>query len=432
MPQPAATGHESGSLRCSPRWRAFRSRARASLVALALLGVAACGRPSDPPAQPPPSVEAFLARHWADPIAPQGSPPAAYSALEASLSPSACGQCHPAQRDDWQHSLHAKAMGPGIRWQLLLMDQAGANRCLRCHAPLAEQKALLAIEHGWPAAPSQPPPAYVEPALAQEGLVCAACHVRAHRRYGPPARPDAAPAQGEALVHGGAQRTPAFGDSRFCAHCHQFPDDGPRTAGKLHEDTYAQWLASPHAPDRPCQSCHMPGRRHLWRGIHDPQTTRDAIDVQMQLRPLTVAGRYEVLTEVRNVGAGHHFPTYMVPKVELAFVRVDASGAEQPIGQRVIGWTVDTAITREIEDTRIPAGASARFALPFDAPGEPGWAVELRIVVKPGEHYERTFRDSLARADRLPASALPLLRQALQRVVDAEYELMRLRRTPAG
>lgn len=429
MPLPAGPGNAAGTLRCSSSWRRWPARALVPLLALALLVLAACGRTPEPP--PPPSVQDFLARHWADPIAPQGAPPDAYSALEASLSPAACAQCHPAQRDDWQHSLHAKAMGPGIRWQLLLMDQAGANRCLRCHAPLAEQKALLAIEHGWPAAPSQPPPAYVEPALAHEGLVCAACHVRAHRRYGPPPQPGAEPAQGGALVHGGAVRTPAFGDSRFCAHCHQFPEDGPRTAGKLHEDTYAQWLASPHAPDRSCQSCHMPGRRHLWRGIHDPQTTREAIDVHMQVLPLD-AGRYEVQAEVRNVGAGHHFPTYMVPKVELAFVRIDASGAEQPIGQRVIGWTVDTAITREIEDTRIPAGASARFVLPLEAPREPGWEVELRIVVKPGEHYERTFRESLARADRLPVAALPLLRQALQQVVDAQYELMRVRRAPAG
>lgn len=396
------------------------------LAVLALLGAAACSRP----VAPPPSVQDFLAQHWSDPIAPQGAPPASYSALEASLSPAACGQCHPAQRDDWQHSLHARAMGPGIRWQLLLMDQAGANRCLRCHAPLAEQKALLAVEHGWPAAPSQPPPAYVEATLAHEGLVCAACHVRAHRRHGPLARPDATPTQGDALVHGGAVRTPAFGDSRFCAHCHQFPDDGPRTAGKLHEDTYAQWLASPHAPERSCQSCHMPDRRHLWRGIHDPQTTRDAIDVQLQVTPLD-AGRYEARAEVRNVGAGHHFPTYMVAKVELEFVRLDAAGVERSIGRRVIGWTVDTAITREIEDTRIPAGASARFALPFEAPPGADWEVELRIVVKPGEHYERTFRDSLARADRLPPAAVPLLRQALQRVVDAQYELMRVRRAPS-
>ncbi|MFP5397646.1 MAG: multiheme c-type cytochrome [Gammaproteobacteria bacterium] len=422
MPLPAAPDIAERTTTCRSTWSGRLARL---LGAAAAIGVAACS-----PSPAPPSVQDFLARHWAEPIAPQGAPPAGYSALEASLSPAACGQCHPVQWADWQGSLHARAMGPGIRWQLQLMDQAAANRCVRCHAPLAEQKALLAIEHGWPAAPSQPPPAYVDAGLAHEGLVCAACHVRGHRRYGPPARPAAAD-RDAALAHGGFVESPAFGDSRFCAHCHQFPDDGPRTAGKLHEDTYAQWQASAYAPERSCQSCHMPDRRHRWRGIHDPETTRDAIDVQLQVQPL-VPGRYEARAEVRNTGAGHHFPTYMVPKVELQFVRVDATGGESPIGRHVIGWTVDTAITREIDDTRIPAGASAQFVVPFEAPSGAGWTVELRIVVKPGEHYERTFRDSLSRADRLPPAAVPLLREALQRVVDAQYELMRVRRAPAG
>ena len=43
----------------------------------------------------------------------------------------------------------------------MLMNQDQGNRCLRCHAPLAEQKALLALELGWPNAPKQPPPDYV-------------------------------------------------------------------------------------------------------------------------------------------------------------------------------------------------------------------------------------------------------------------------------
>jgi len=421
MPRPAAQALAAGNPGSGTAWR---RRAAAWAAVVLSLAVAACGPPQR--STDPASVEDFLARHWQDPIAPQGSPPSAYSALEASLSPAACGQCHVSQFKTWQDSRHAKAMGPGIRWQLTLMDQAAANRCLRCHAPLAEQKALVAIEQGWGTAPSQPPPAYVDPGLAHDGLVCAACHVRAHRRYGPPARPGAA----SAPAHGGFVESAAFGDSRFCATCHQFPPDGPRTAGKLHEDTYAQWLASPYAPDKPCQACHMPDRQHLWKGIHDPQTTREAIDVQLEVVPLG-GSRHEARATVRNVGAGHHFPTYMVPKVELHFLRTDAGGKATPIGQRVIGWTVDTGITREIEDTRIPAGGTARFVVPFEAARPSGWELELRIVVKPGEHYERVFGASLAQVDRLPPAARAPLQEALRQVRSVEYELMRLRRSPA-
>lgn len=374
--------------------------------------------------QPEPSIEAFLQHHWTEPLPPQGEPSATFSPLEASLSPEACGKCHTDQFAAWQTSLHSKAMGPGLRWQLKLMDQDQGNRCLRCHAPLAEQKALLALEHGWPNAPKQPPPDYVEPGLGHQGLVCAACHVRGHQRFGPPPRREVA----AGIPHGGFTVSTAFGDSRFCAHCHQFPDDGPSIAGKLLEDTYRQWLASPYAREgagkQTCQSCHMPDRQHLWRGIHDPEMTRRAIDVSLKLHALG-DGRYEARANVRNSGAGHHFPTYMVPKVELAFYRHDDDGSIQELGRHVIGWNVDTQITRELSDTRIAAGEARDFRQPFTATGG-NWRVELVMRVLPAEHYERINRDSLSRADQLPADALPLLRRALAEAEAARYELLRI------
>ena len=377
--------------------------------------------------KPGADIEVFLEHHWVEPLPPQGTPPATFSAQEASLDPQDCGQCHTEQYEGWRQSLHSRAMGPGLRWQLMLMNQEQGNRCLRCHAPLAEQKALVALEHGWPNAPKLPPPDFVSADLGHQGLVCAACHVRGHQRFGPPPRGEVA----EGGPHGGFTVSKAFEDSRFCAHCHQFPDDGPRLAGKLQEDTYAQWAASDYAKEGPgrqtCQSCHMPDRKHLWRGIHDSEMTRSAIDVKLDLVDLG-GGRHEAVATVRNSGAGHHFPTYMVPKVELAFVRHDTSGAHS-LGRQLIGWQVDTGITREIADTRIPARETRVFRQPFVAP-DPGWHVELVVRVLPGEHYERIFRDSLGRADQLPAAAVPLLRQALADVEAARYELLRVEARP--
>jgi hypothetical protein len=388
-------------------------------LAAALVLLPGCGD------KPAPAVESFLERHWADPLPAQGTPPASFSALEASLNPEACGQCHVEQYAGWRTSLHSRAMGPGLRWQLMLMSQEQGNRCLRCHAPLAEQKALLALEHGWPNAPKQPPPDFVPVDLGHGGLVCATCHVRGHQRFGPPPRGEVA----EGGPHGGFTVAKAFEDSRFCAHCHQFPDDGPRIAGKLQEDTYAQWLASDYAKEGPgkkgCQSCHMPDRQHLWRGIHDPEMTRRAIDVTLKLAPLG-GGRHEAVASVRNSGAGHHFPTYMVPKVELVFYRRDAGGGRLELGRQIIGWQIDTPITREIADTRIPAGETREFRQPFVAPDGGGWNVELVMRVLPGEHYERIYRDSLGRAGQLPPAAVPLLRQALADAEVARYELLRV------
>jgi hypothetical protein len=169
----------------------------------------------------------------------------------------------------------------------------------------------------------------------------------------------------------------------------------------------------------------MPDRKHLWRGIHDPEMTRRAVEVTLELNDQG-DGSYEALARVRNSGAGHHFPTYMVPKVELLFYQHDADGSVQELGRHVIGWQVDTQITREIADTRIPAGETREFRQPYISPGAAGWRVELVMRVLPGEHYERIYRDSLSRAGQLPAAAVPLLRQALEEVESAYYELLRL------
>src|SRR5215467_1151929 len=159
------------------------------------------------------SVRDFLGRHWQRPIAPQGAPPPDFSALEASLAPASCGSCHPAQYTDWRTTHHAMSMGPGVTGQLKDLwkgDPESARLCLTCHAPLAEQH------------PERRE--IFDTRLMSQGIVCAACHVREHRRFGPPRRESFMPASSPSarIPHDGAIRTPAFLDSDFCASCHQF------------------------------------------------------------------------------------------------------------------------------------------------------------------------------------------------------------------
>src|SRR3990167_1754823 len=98
------------------------------------------------------AIQEFLRRHWRQPLAPQGPPPARFTPIEASLQPEACGTCHPAQHADWTTSLHAKSTGPGVAGQLVEMlesDPQSALGCLSCHAPLAEQAPLVAAGKAW-------------------------------------------------------------------------------------------------------------------------------------------------------------------------------------------------------------------------------------------------------------------------------------------
>jgi len=344
-------------------------------------------------------VEEFLRRHWLAPIAPQGSPPARFSEVEASLQPEACGTCHPTQYADWRTSGHAAAMGPGVRGQLVEMfgsDPVQALSCFGCHAPLAEQAPLVRED-----ARFRPNPAF-DAALLDKGVACAGCHVRAHERFGPlrrdGSRQSTAPRQ--TLPHEGATRTAAFLRSEFCRNCHQFSAGGFALNGKLLEDTYNEWKASRFAREGvQCQDCHMPDRRHLWRGIHDPEMVRSGLTVSVspeapRVRP---GETVSVTLSVESTRVGHAFPTYVTPRVVLRAELFDAAGAPVPASrqERVIGREVTLDLAREIADTRLGPGqrASLVYRRRID---QRGLALRLSVVVEPDAFYTRFFETMLA------------------------------------
>lgn len=379
--------------------------------------------------QPQPETETdFLDAHWKRPLPPQGPPPAVYSPREASLDAATCGSCHTRQFQDWKQARHSRTMAPGILWQLRIFDQAEANECLDCHAPLAEQKALVAQTLQWPARPDGPAPDYVPEDLHMQGLTCAACHVRGHERFGPPSR-SALTGRETGLPHGGFTPKPDFEDSRFCAGCHQFPDDGPRLNGKLRQDTYNEWLRSDFSRrGQTCQSCHMPDRRHQWRGITHPPTVRDALDVELELVPLE-DGRARLNVEVTNSGTGHHFPAYLVPRVELKILPVDPMGREQaPILNHVFQWRTNIELTEEQFDTRLPSGASVRLGRDIPLPVQAGWSLRAVLDVAPKEHYERMYRDMLKQISRMDPDTAALLRLALGEAEGTRYRTALLER----
>jgi len=344
-------------------------------------------------------VDEFLSRHWQRPLAPQGPPPARFSPLEASLDPEACGMCHPAQLADWKTSLHSRSMGPGVAGQLVEMlesDPGSAMSCFTCHAPLAEQAPPVA--HGERARPN---PVY-DAALGAKGLVCAGCHVRAHQRFGPPRRDGslAPAAPRENLPHNGVTRTSAFLRSEFCQSCHQFTPDGFALSGKLLENTYAEWRASRFAREGvQCQDCHMPDRRHIWRGIHDPEMVRSGLTIHARAgaesyRP---GDTISVTLTIENTRVGHAFPTYVTPRVVLSAELVDEAG-EVVAGSRedrVVAREVTLDLEREIADTRLMPGKKAvlHYRRRVD---RAGLRARLSVVVYPDEFYTRFFESLLA------------------------------------
>ena len=390
-------------------------RARATAFALAMLAcLGACGEAAEEAADPAddhrmagavasnPDAQAedrvfetfqdFVDGYWMRPVPPQGEPPASWSDLEASLLPEDCGACHPAQYADWQTTVHSAAYSPGLSGQLVNWEESAfgtVQSCLVCHAPLSEQSARLPSEGEW-----VPNPAY-DATLRDHGIACASCHVRGNRRHGPPTPDGSVDSSPEGSPHGGAVRTEFFEDSRFCAGCHQFGPGGAAPNGKPLENTYVEWENSRY-PDEgvSCQTCHMPDRQHLWRGIHDRGMVRSGVTIEW----LQGAGdANEVGLRISNTGTGHRFPTYATPEVHVRIEFLDdelrpiaGAAVEHTIARR-IGYQGGAWV--EFSDTRLAPDSSVVVSA---APARGARHARAEISVQPDAFYQAVFETLLS------------------------------------
>ena len=328
------------------------------------------------------SINDFLKQHWQRPLPPQGDAPLALTTLESELNPKNCGTCHRRQFADWRKSLHSQAMTSGLLGQLQDMpadDLAQQQACIRCHAPLHQQASDTSeyIKNS------------EDKGQEQHGVMCAACHVRNYQWFGPPSNKKLP----EHLPHQGFQTHSAFEDSKFCAACHQFKDNEYSLNGKLLENTYKEWQASPYAKkDVHCQNCHMPKRRHIWKGIHDKKTTRDGITINIEAVNFD-KNSIKTTLSVTNTGVGHAFPTYVTPKITVQIVQLDEKG--QPLidtqQQQYIMRDVTLNVRKELSDTRLLPDESMR--LDYQQPKHPqAQSLSYKIIVAPDYFYARFYQ----------------------------------------
>ena len=363
------------------------------------------------------TLQDFVDGYWARMIPPQGEPPESWSDLEASLRPEDCASCHTAQYEDWRTTVHSGAYSPGLSGQLVNWEETAfgtVQSCLLCHAPLSEQSARLPRDEEWLANP-----AYDE-SLRNHGVVCAACHVRGNRRHGPPRRDGSVQPSPEGSPHGGVKRSTFFEDSRFCAGCHQFGSGGAAPNGKPLENTFAEWADSRYADDGvSCQSCHMPDRQHLWRGIHDPGMVRSGITIEWLTEPTAVG--YTGL-RITNTGTGHRFPSYATPLV-LVRIRlldenreaIDGTMVQHEIARRIAyqggAWV-------ELSDTRLAPDSAVVVPIPH---AEEARHARAEITVQPDAFYREVFETLLA--GMLSDTSTALLTEARRRADYSPYIL---------
>ena len=351
--------------------------------------------------------------YWNQPSAAPGEAPQEWTELERSLAPEACGQCHAEKYEEWRSSVHAQAFSPGLVGQLLTYSAVQTANCMRCHAPLAEQRE--AFEAARAEGEAHLPAAQ---GLAAAGNSCAGCHVRGHRRYGPPQRDTGAIGQSETTAsHAGVIRTPDFEKSEFCSACHQFPQSYAIN-GKPLENTYVEWQASPQAKyGISCQACHMPDRKHLWRGIHDPDMVASGLTARFH------ASAEGARFDLTNSAVGHAFPTYVTPKVEMHAVALDAAGLPRPetavsyVIQRIVGFTGGRWV--EHADSRLFPGETASLDLPWQGSDH----IRMWLEVHPDDYYDHQVYNQLLQQLPAEGASARLIAEADSQASASRYRL---------
>ncbi len=378
-----------------------------------------------------PTTEAFLKQHWPKSGIPlQGTKPDNFSPIEASLAPSECKLCHSQQFKDWQNSRHASSMGAGVLGQLpslLKNDPESARDCFRCHTPLSEQQNILQNKNGeWHKNK------HFNKKLQHQGLICAGCHIRKWQRFGPP-RQNTPSKTGDigkgTLPHNGFTANNAFNSSKFCKTCHQFGKNGYSLNGKPLENTFYEWSQTRFAKQgTQCQNCHMPDRRHLWLGIHDKKTVQDSLKIETVLnkKKYTFGDSLSVNIIIKNTGVGHHFPTYVTPKVFVRAYLLDSNGTIQndSLQEAVIGRGLSSDMSTELYDTRIPAGDSMTIEYRQKIT-QPNMTLRIEIEVEPDHFYEQFFLSMDAKTGELLHTALLETQQSHYRLYDQSIPLGR-------
>ena len=142
----------------------------------------------------------------------------------------------------------------------------------------------------------------------------------------------------------------------------------------------------------------MPDRRHLWKGIHDPDMVKSGLTIGVTpAAPKYRAGEtFTLRLTVRNSGVGHAFPTYVTPRVVLRGELLDA--ADTPVaGSRrevIIAREVALDLSRELSDTRLLPGRAATLVLSGRVE-RPGLRARLSVIVEPDAFYTAFFETLL-------------------------------------
>jgi hypothetical protein len=318
------------------------------------------------------------------PLFSRGRAPVRTGETGAALSARECRSCHERTYEEWSRSRHAQA------WTNPIFTESFRDLrspwCVHCHAPLAEQRSQFFV--GEPS----------EPALLEEGVNCATCHLREGEILS--GRAPSVEAQAAHRI----RHEPALRTVDFCGGCHEFlmPDfhaPGRPDTTLLMQKTITEWRASSAAQrGETCQSCHMAEGAHTFPGAHDLDFVRATLDVSWSW-----SGPSRACATVRARNVGHAVPTGD-PFRRLRLRICGDATCDSPLRQRLLTRKVTRTAGQTVEgaDTRIATPVSSETSTRtecFELPLDPGAASHWRLEILYAEpHVESRLPDSVTRA----------------------------------
>lgn len=216
-----------------------------------------------------------------------------------------------------------------------------ATGCDTCHAEAAT---------AWAASPHA------------AAVSCADCHVRGEEVFGPGRRASSDPVPPEqATPSGGHGPSIAQADLRsptFCAPCHDAAGEPSGGEGKPLSEITAEWQRTPAAQrGESCQSCHMPGGAHSFRGTNDLAFLQGAFTARAKF---ISDGQQMVgkLTVTATDAVGHRLPSGTGQELRLSIVQLDHARLilEGSDREGVVGRRLDPTGATELFDTRLLPG----------------------------------------------------------------------------
>lgn len=297
-----------------------------------------------------------------------------------------CGACHQREYQDWKSTIHAAAWTDPY-YQADWAFDGRQQVCNNCHTPLDRQQEKLVLgfrdRDKWE--PVLMPNAKFDPAIKQEGVTCAGCHLREGKILGPRGSPNA--------PHPVAK----FADpNEICVRCHvvqgnrwdtfyRMPPCGTIAeiaAGQDQLNGRSGEFAARNLAGLGCVRCHMPAsgglttekngqpayHSHTWRGGHDQNMVRSALDITLVDSISPKGGRHAELV-LKNIGAAHFVPTGTPDRHLTLHLRAHAADGrvlreKTRKLRRVIMWR---PFIVDLWDTRLPYGATQRLTLDVPA-----------------------------------------------------------------